>query len=51
MEDSRSRKRECSERHLDPRVCDHISKDEIKKALKKMANEKAGGPDQIPMEM
>ena len=51
MEDSRSRKRECSERQLDPRVCGHISKDEIKEALKKMTNGKAEGPDQIPVEV
>ena len=51
VEDVRSRERECSERRLDPRLCGHISKDEIKEALKKMANGKAEGPDQIPVEV
>ena len=45
MEDSRSRVREFSERRLDPQVCGHISKDEIKEALKKMTNGKEEGPD------
>jgi len=45
MEDSRSRVRECSERQLDLQVCSHISKDEIKEALKKITNGKAKGPD------
>jgi len=51
MEDSRSRESEWRERHLDPRVCGHISKDEIKDALKKMATGNAEGPDQIPVEV
>jgi len=32
-------------------VCGHISKDEIKEALKKMTNGKAKGPDQIPVKV
>jgi len=32
-------------------VCGHITKDEIKEALKKMANGKAEGPDQISVEV
>ena len=51
MEDSRGRVRERSERRLDLRVCGHISKDEIKEALKNMTNGKAEGPDQIPVEV
>jgi len=50
LKDSRSRVRECTERRLDPRVCGHISKDEIKEALKKMTSGKAEGPSQIPVE-
>ena len=34
MEDIQNRERECSERHLDPRLCGHINKEEIKEALK-----------------
>jgi len=44
MEDFRSRKRESSEKHLDPRLCEPISKDKIKETLKKMTNGKAEGP-------
>jgi len=51
MEDSRSRDRECSERRLNPRMCGHITKDEIRETLKKMTNGKAEGPDQIPVEV
>jgi len=51
VEDSRGRVRESSERRLDPRVCGHISKDEIKEALKKMTNGKTEGPNQIPVEV
>jgi len=51
MGDSCSRGRECNDRRIDPRVCDHITKDEIKEALKKMANGKVKGPDQIPVEV
>jgi len=51
MEDSRSRGRKCSERRLDPQMCGHITKDEIKEALKKMIDGKAEGPDQIPVEV
>jgi len=40
-----------SDRHIDPRVCGHITKDEIKEALKKMANGKAEGPGQISVEV
>jgi len=36
---------------VDPRECGHISKDEIKEAMRKMPNEKAEGPDQIPVEV
>ena len=32
-------------------MCGHITKEEIKEALKKMANGKAEGPDQIPVEV
>jgi len=45
MEDSRSRGRECSQRRLDLRMCGHITRGEIKEALKKMTNGKAVGPD------
>ena len=51
MEDSRSRDRECSEKRLDPRMCGHITNDEIKEASKKMTNGKAEGPDQILVEV
>jgi len=51
MEDSRSMGREYSERQLDLRMCGHITKDEIKEALKKMTDGKAEGPDQIPVEV
>jgi len=51
MENVRSRERECSERRLDPQLCGHMSKDKIKEALKKMANGKVEGPDQIPVEV
>jgi len=51
MEDSRSRDRECSERQFNPRRCGHITKDEIKEALKKMTNGKAEGTDQMPVEV
>ena len=51
IEDSRSRERECGERRTDLRECGHISKDEIKEALRKMPNGKAEGPDQIPVEV
>ena len=46
-----SRGGEGSDRHVEPRVCSHITKDEIKEALKKMANGEAEGPDQIPVEV
>ena len=32
-------------------MCGHISKDEIKEALKKMTNGKTDGPNQIPVEV
>ena len=51
MEDFRGRKRESSESQLDPRLCDPISKDEIKETLKKMSNTKVEGSDQIPVEV
>jgi len=46
-----SRGREGSDKHINPRVCDNITKDEIKEAWKKMANGKAEGSEQIPMEV
>ena len=51
MEDFRSRKRECGKRSADPRECGHISKDEIKEAMRKMPNGKTEGPDQIPVKV
>jgi len=51
VKDSRGTVRESSESRLGPRVCGHISKDEIKEALQKMTNGKAEGPDQIPVEV
>jgi len=51
LEDSHSRDRECSERRLESWMCSRTTKDEIKEALKKMANGKAEGPDQIPIEV
>jgi len=51
MEYSQSRSRESSESQLDPHSCEPISKDEIKKSLKKMTNGKVVGPDQIPVEV
>ena len=36
---------------VDPQEYGHISKDEIKDAMRKMPNGKAEGPDQIPMEV
>jgi len=49
--DSRSREREGGERSPDPQECGHISKDEIKEAMRKMPNGKSVGPDQIPVEV
>jgi len=46
-----SRGGEGSDRLIDPRVCGHITKNEIKEALKKMANGKIEGPNQIPVEV
>ena len=46
-----SREQKTSERQLDPRLCEPISKDEIRETLKKMANEKVEGPDQISVEV
>ena len=51
MEDSRSRERECGERNADLRQCGHISKGEIKEAMKKMPNGKTEDPDQTPVEV
>ena len=51
MEDSRSREWECGERRIDLRECGHINNDEIKEALRKIPNEKAEDPDQIPVEV
>jgi len=45
IEDPHSSESEDRERHLDPRVCGLISKNEIKEALKKMTKGKAEGPD------
>ena len=38
-------------RHLDPQLCEPISKDEIRESLKKMSNGKVEGPDQVPVEV
>jgi len=46
-----SRGGEGGDRHFDLRVCGHITKDEIKEALKKTGNGKAEGPEQIPVEV
>ena len=51
LKDFWSRGCESSERQLHPRLCEPISKDEIKEILKKMSNGKAEGLDQIPVEM
>jgi len=51
MEDFRSSERESGKRHLNPRLCAPISKDESKEALKKMNNRKVERPDQTPMEV
>ena len=51
MVDSRSRERESGENLLDPHLGEPFSKDEIKKILKKMSNEKVEGPDQILVEV
>jgi len=45
MEDFRSKERKHSERRLDPRLCEPISKEETKETLKKIANGKVKGPD------
>jgi len=50
-EDFRTREPKSSERHLDPRLCEPISTDEIKAAPKKMTNGKVEELDQIPMEV
>ena len=47
MRDDSSR----SEEGNDQRAGDHITKEEIREALKKMAYGKAVGPDQIPVEI
>ena len=47
VRDKGSRGGECSDQRAD----DHIAKKEIREALKKMANGKAVGPDQIPVEV
>ena len=51
MEDFLSRERKSDEQHLDPRLCEPISKDEIKETLKKMTNGNVEGLDQIPVEV
>jgi len=51
LEYFRSRGRESSERHPDSRLCEPISKDEIKETLRMMANGKVEGLDQIPVEV
>jgi len=38
-------------RSADPRECGLISKVEIREAMRKIPNEKAEGPDQIPVEV
>ena len=45
MGEAYSRGGEGSDRRIDPWVYAHITKDEIKEALKKMTNGKAEGPD------
>ena len=50
-EDLQSREREYSDRQLNPQVCGHVSKDEIKEALKKMTNGKTEDPDQITVKV
>ena len=50
-EDSTGRDPECGERRIATREGGHISKDEIKEALRRMPNGKAKGPDQIPVEV
>jgi len=47
VRDNGNRSGKCS----DQRAGDHIAKEEIREALKKMANGKAVGPDQIPVEV
>ena len=42
---------ESSARQLNPWLCESISKDKTKEVLKKMANGKTKGPDQIPVEL
>ena len=51
LKDVRSMEWESSERQLDSRWCEPIIKDEIREAIKKMANRKVEGPDQIPVEV
>jgi len=45
LEDCWSREWESSERQLDHQLCEPISKDEVKEALKKMANVEVKRPD------
>ena len=42
---------ESSERHPDPHLCEPFSREEIRETLRKMANGKVEGPDQIPVEV
>ena len=51
MVDLRSRESESSERCLDPRLCEPISKDEINESPKKMNDGKVEGSDQISVEV
>ena len=46
-----SREQKTSERQLDPRLCEPISKDKIRETLKKMSNRKVEGLGQIPVEV
>ena len=47
VRDNGSRGGECSDQRAD----DHIAKEEIREALKKMANGKTVGPDQISVKV
>ena len=51
LEDFQNRERESIERQFYSRLCESISKDEIKEALKKISNRKAEGSDQILVEV
>ena len=48
---SRRLERGVQERHLNNRACSHISKEEVKGALRNMKSSKAVNPDLIPVEI